>query len=128
MTLQEAMSARHSVRRYKDTPLSDEIVSRLNRRIEEHNEKYGISMKLMTQSKDAMPAIFAKTMSKGVQNYIILAGPNAADTDEKLGYSSADLILYAQTLGPKATPHKDRTSCFVRHLLAPFSSYCTKAP
>ncbi|MCD7755654.1 MAG: nitroreductase [Firmicutes bacterium] len=99
MTLQEAMAARHTVRKYKDTPLSAEMVQQLNERIRAQNAKYGLNMKLLTQNKEAMPAIFAKTMSKGVVNYIILAGPNAPGVDEKLGYSSADLMLYAQTLG-----------------------------
>ncbi|MCD7775592.1 MAG: nitroreductase [Clostridiales bacterium] len=99
MTLQEAMAVRHTVRKYKNTPLSADMADKLNCRISEQNKKYGLSMKLVTQSNDAMPAIFAKTMSKGVRNYIIIAGPNTPDICEKLGYSSADVMLYAQTLG-----------------------------
>jgi len=99
MTLQEAMNTRHKVSKYKDTPLSADIVRQLNDRIAAQNQKYGLNMQLITQSKDAMPGIIAMMMSKGVRNYIILAGPDAPDIDEKLGYSSADLMLYAQTLG-----------------------------
>ncbi len=99
MTLQEAMAARHTVRKYKDAPLPADAVRQLKERIQIQNKKYGLNMQLVTGSKDAMPGIIAMMMSKGVQNYIILAGPDAPDTDEKLGYSSADLMLYAQTLG-----------------------------
>ncbi|MCD8363802.1 MAG: nitroreductase [Lachnospiraceae bacterium] len=99
MTLQEAMSARHKVSKYKDKPLSADAVRQLNDRIEAQNQKYDLNMKLVTESKDAMPGIIAALMSKGVKNYIILAGPDTPDVDEKLGYSSADLMLYAQTLG-----------------------------
>ncbi len=99
MTLQEAMSARHKVSKYKDEPLSAEVVRQLNDRIKEQNQTYGLNMQLVTDSKDAMPGVIAALMSKGVSNYIILAGPDSPDVDEKLGYSSADLMLYAQTLG-----------------------------
>jgi len=99
MTLQEAMNTRHKVSKYKDTSLSADIVRQLNDRITAQNQKYGLNMQLITQSKDAMPGIIAMMMSKGVRNYIILAGPDVPGIDEKLGYSSADLMLYAQTLG-----------------------------
>ncbi len=99
MTLQEAMSARHKVSKYKDKPLPADIVRQLNARIKDQNQKYGLNMQLVTDSKDAMPGIIAMMMSKGVKNFIILAGPDTPGIDEKLGYSSADLMLYAQTLG-----------------------------
>ncbi|MCD7959170.1 MAG: nitroreductase [Ruminococcus sp.] len=99
MTLQEAMCVRHKVSKYKDKPLSADIVRQLDDRIKVQNQKYGLKMQLFTERKDAMPGIIAALMSKGVKNYIILAGFNAPGIDEKLGYSSADLMLYAQTLG-----------------------------
>ncbi|MCC8073624.1 MAG: nitroreductase [Clostridiales bacterium] len=99
MTLQEAMKERHKVSKYKDKPLSADIIKQLNDRIKVQNQKYGLNMQLITESKDAMPGILAALMSKGVKNYIILAGPDSPGIDEKLGYSSADLMLYAQTLG-----------------------------
>lgn len=99
MTLQDAMQARHTVRKYKKEPLSAEVVRQLNERIQAHNEKYGLRIQLVTENTDALPGIIGLTMTKGVRNYMILAGPNTPDVDEKLGYSSADLMLYAQTLG-----------------------------
>ena len=99
MTLQEAMSTRHSVRKYKDKPLTAEDKENLKERIEEHNQKYGLNMQLVTENKEGIPKVIGMLMAKGVKNYIILAGPDKPDTDEKLGYSSADLMLYAETLG-----------------------------
>ncbi len=98
-TLQEAMSQRHKVSKYKDEPLPADVIQKLNNRIKNQNQKYNLNMKLVTDSKEAMPGVIAALMSKGVKNYIILAGPDSPDVDEKLGYSSADLMLYAQTLG-----------------------------
>ncbi|MCD8051993.1 MAG: nitroreductase [Clostridiales bacterium] len=99
MTLQEAMHARHKVSKYQNKPLPADVIQQLNDRIKAQNEEYNLNIQLVTESKDAMPGIIAKLMSKGVQNFIILAGPDTPDVDEKLGYSSADLMLYAQTLG-----------------------------
>ncbi len=99
MELKEAMEARHTVRKYKNEPLSEDVIRQLNERIDAQNQNYGLNMQFVTNNKDSLPGIIALMMSKGVQNYIILAGPDSADVDEKLGYSSADLMLYAQTLG-----------------------------
>ncbi|MCD8189827.1 MAG: nitroreductase [Clostridiales bacterium] len=99
MTLQEAMAARHTVRKYKKEPLPADVIRQLNQRIQAQNEKYGLNIQLVTENTDALPGLVGLTMSKGVRNYMILAGPDTTDVDEKLGYSSADLMLYAQTLG-----------------------------
>ncbi len=99
MTLQEAMSARHTVRRYKKEPLTEDAVRQLNDRIQIHNQLYDLKIQLVTENKDALPGFVGLLMAKGVQNYMILAAPDTPDMEEKLGYSSADLMLYAQTLG-----------------------------
>lgn len=39
------------------------------------------------------------TMAKNVREYFLMAGPDAPDLDERLGYAGADLMLYVQTLG-----------------------------
>ena len=99
MTLQEAMCERHTVRKYKNEPLAKDVIHQLHERIEAQNKKFGLNMQLVTNNKNSLPGFIALTMSKGVKNYIILAGPDTPDIDEKLGYSSADCMLYAQTLG-----------------------------
>ncbi len=98
MTIQEAMKARHTVRRYLDRPLSAEATELLCARIAQNNREHGLCMALATQSDDGLGAL-AKLLGRGVNNYIVLAGDDAPGLDEKLGYCGADLILYAQTLG-----------------------------
>ncbi|MDO4633681.1 MAG: nitroreductase family protein [Eubacteriales bacterium] len=98
-TLKEAMRTRHTVRKYRDTELSSEIIHQLEERVQENNRKHGISISLVTGNSEAVPGIIKLLLAKGVKNYFILAGPDAPDTEEKLGYASADLMLYAQTLG-----------------------------
>ena len=48
MDLKEAMKKRHMVRKYTDKPLhSDELIRKINERIEINNKKYNLNMKLM---------------------------------------------------------------------------------
>lgn len=99
MTLNEAAEIRHTVRKYTDKKLPDDIIEKLNKRISDNNQKYGTSIKLITENTDALSAAVKLIMAKGVRNYIVLAGKDAPDTNEKLGYCGTDIMLYAQTLG-----------------------------
>lgn len=90
---------RHTVRKYLDKLLDVELVSLLNARIEQNNRLYDLTFKLVTNESDGISSL-AKIMSNNtVQNYIILAGKDSSDLDEKIGYCGADLILYVQSLG-----------------------------
>lgn len=99
MTMQEAMRRRHSVRRYTDRKLEPEIQKRLVRRIQERNQDRGLSLRLVTENKDAFGPLLRLVLAKGARNYIVLAGPDRPDTGADIGYCGADLMLFAQTLG-----------------------------
>lgn len=99
MTIKEAITQRHMVRKYIDKPLDTEVVKLLNKRITQSNVNYGLNMKLVTGNADGIGVLAKLLLTRSVYNYIILAGKDCADLDEKLGYCGADLILYAQTLG-----------------------------
>ena len=97
MDMKQAMKERHMVRKYTDEPIPEDIVEKLNRRVRENNEQYGLSIKLMTNDESAVPGVIKLILAKGVNNFFIMAGPDGAD--ELCGYCGADLMLYAQTLG-----------------------------
>ena len=99
MDLKEAMQKRHMVRKYIDKSLPDDLINRINERISMNNEKHKLSMKLMINNNKGVNSIMKLIMAKGVNNFIILAGDNSENLDERLGYSVADIMLYAQTLG-----------------------------
>lgn len=99
MTMEEAIKRRHTVRKYSDRKLSLEIIDQLNVRIRENNDKYGLKMRLVTDNVGILSPFIRLLLTKGVRNYIVLAGDDTADVDERLGYCGADLILFAQTLG-----------------------------
>ncbi len=71
----------------------------LNARITENNKKYNLHLALVVGNSDGIGSMAKLLLSKTVNNYIVLAGVDAPNLDEKLGYCGADLILYAQTLG-----------------------------
>ena len=97
--MKEAMKERHTVRKYTDKAIPQEIIKLLNERIAVNNEKYKLAIKLNINDTSAFNAIIKLIMAKGVKNYFVLAGPDTPDLDWKLGYCGADLMLYAQTLG-----------------------------
>lgn len=99
MTMNEAMYQRHTVRKYIDTPIPPEIVDALEERIKEQNERYGLTIRLVRGDTGAFPAVIRLLFAKGVKNYLIMCGGESRNLDERLGYSGADLMLYAQTLG-----------------------------
>lgn len=97
MDMKQAMKERHMVRKYTDEPIPEDIVEKLNHRVRENNEQYGLSIKLMTNDDSAVPGVIKLILAKGVNNFFIMAGPDGAD--KLCGYCGADLMLYAQTLG-----------------------------
>lgn len=99
MTLTEAAECRHTVRKYTDRKIPQEIADKLAERINNGNENFGLDMKLITENTDALGTAVKLILAKGVRNYIVLAGKNDSDTEEKLGYCGTDVMLFAQTLG-----------------------------
>lgn len=99
MELKEAMYYRHKVKKYKKKKLDDSIIEKINDRIQVNNLIYNLNMKLMTRKNDAVKGLFKTFCTKNIKNYIILSCGEEKDGEEKLGYCSADIMLYAQTLG-----------------------------
>lgn len=77
MTMQEAMRARHTVRRYTDRPIPGELQEALGQRIREHNEALGLTMNLVTDNTEAFGPLLRLALAKGVRNYVVLAGRDA---------------------------------------------------
>lgn len=71
----------------------------LNDRVSQNNADHKLNLTLVTGNSDGLGGMAKLLLTKTVNNYIILAGPETEELDEKIGYCGADLILYAQTLG-----------------------------
>ena len=100
MTIQEAIVARHSVRAYKEEPLTEDVVNVLEEKIAELNREGNLHMQLILNEPKAFQGTLAKYGKfRGVNNYIVVAGKKADDLDERVGYYGEHLVLFAQTLG-----------------------------
>lgn len=97
--MKQAMQQRHTVRKFTSEPLSPELISQLNDRVRANNERLGLAISLKVGDESALPGALKLFFAKGVRNYFVLAGSDRPGLDEDLGYASADLMLFAQTLG-----------------------------
>ena len=97
--MKQAMRQRHTVRKFTSEPLSVELISQLNNRVRANNERFGLAISLKVGDESALPGALKLFFAKGVRNYFVLAGSDRPGLDEDLGYASADLMLFAQTLG-----------------------------
>lgn len=97
--MKQAMRQRHTVRKFTSKPLSPELISQLNDRVRANNERLGLAISLKVGDESALPGALKLFFAKGVRNYFVLAGSDRSGLDEDLGYASADLMLFAQTLG-----------------------------
>ena len=99
LTLQEAIQARHSVRAYKEQPLTDADAQALQEKIAELNREGRLHMQLIRNESKAFKGVFAYGKFFGVTNYVVMIGKKADDLDELVGYYGEHLVLFAQTLG-----------------------------
>lgn len=100
MTIQEAIEARHSVRAYKDQPLSEEIVKVLEDEIVKLNHEGQLHIQLICNEPKAFQGTMAKYGKfRHANNYLVMAGKRAEDLDERVDYYGEHLVLLAQTLG-----------------------------
>ena len=99
MTLLEAIEARHSVRKYKDEPILEDVLTILRNKVWEVNKEAGLHVQLVTDEPKAYKGVMAYGSFSGVKNYFVMAGKKGDDLDEKIGYYGEQLVLLAQTLG-----------------------------
>ena len=99
MTLLEAIEARHSVRKYKDEPIPEDVLTILKNKVWEINKEAGLHIHLVTDEPKAYSGIMAYGSFSGVKNYFVMAGKKDDGLDERIGYYGEQLVLLAQTLG-----------------------------
>lgn len=99
MTLQEAIQERHSIRTYRNEPLSEDVEKVLRESVEEYNRLGNLHIQLVTGETKAFSGLLSYGVFKGVCNYLVMAGPRSEDLDERIGYYGERLVLLAQMLG-----------------------------
>ncbi|MBP3938436.1 MAG: nitroreductase [Clostridia bacterium] len=98
MNLNEAIIARHSVRKYQDKPIEAEAAENLQEFIKDKAEKSGIKITLQLNEPEAFGSGMA-TYGKfeNCKNYITFVGKK--EDEEKCGYYGEQIVLHAQQLG-----------------------------
>ena len=101
MTLKEAISIRHSVRRYLDIPIEEEKIQKLNEVIAELNKTLDLHVQLVLNDKDVSTKNGKPKYGsfENAYNYVVLAGKKCSDLNEKLGYAGECIALNAVLLG-----------------------------
>lgn len=99
MTLQEAITARHSVRKYIDKEIPADIVTVLQDKIAEYNKVGNLNIQLVLNETRAFTGMLSYGSFSGVKNYFVMVGKKGDGLDERVGYYGEQLVLLAQTLG-----------------------------
>ena len=99
MTLLEAISARHSVRKYLDKEIPADIIAALQNKIMECNKIGHLNIQLVKNETKAFTGMLSYGSFSGVKNYLVMVGKKSKDLDERVGYYGELLVLFAQTLG-----------------------------
>lgn len=95
----KAMEERHTVRKFKDEPLSKAVIDALQKQIDAANNAYGTGILLITNRENAINPLVRLLMTRNVKNYFILGGKAGPDLDVRIGEASTDLMLACQKLG-----------------------------
>ena len=101
MDIKEAIKSRHSVRYYKDEPITEEAKAELEALIDACNAESGLHMQLIVNDPECFNTLLAHYgMFKNVKNYIAIVGPKSmSDLDERGGYFGQKIVIAAQMLG-----------------------------
>lgn len=100
MDIIQAMEQRHSVRKYEEKALPDDVKECLRKAVDECNAEAGLHIQLVTDEPQAFGSPMAHFGSfTGVTNYFALVGKEGPDLEEEMGYYGEKLVLEAQMLG-----------------------------
>ena len=100
MTIQEAIRARHSVRKYTGLPIEAAKVEVLRSELDKANAESGLNIQLVLEEpKSFSSGIWKYGQFSGVKNYFVMAGPKGKEAEEKIGYYGEKMVILAQMLG-----------------------------
>ena len=94
-----AIKARHSVRKYTAKDIPSDVVSALQKEIEECNKAGELNVQLVLNEPKAFAGLMSYGKFSGVENYLVMVGKKNDSLDERIGYYGERLVLLAQSLG-----------------------------
>ena len=100
MNIKEAIKSRHSVRKYKDTPITEEDRVKLDELAKSVSEESGLKIQMIYDDPECFKFIFAYGRFVNAVNYIALIGDkDREDLEEACGYFGQKMVIEAQMLG-----------------------------
>ena len=101
MDLREAIKSRHSVRKYKDIPIPEDLVAKLNMLIDAVNAESGLHIQLILDDPECFDTLLGRYgMFRNANNYLALVGPKSLPRLEELcGYYGQQIVIAAQMMG-----------------------------
>ncbi|MEA4964546.1 MAG: nitroreductase family protein [Oscillospiraceae bacterium] len=100
MEIQEAIMARHAVRKYTDRRIEGGALIALREEAARCSAQGNLQIKLVTEEPGAFSGFVAHYGSfSGVCNYFVLIGKKSPDLQERIGYYGERVVLKAQQLG-----------------------------
>lgn len=101
MDLREAIKSRHSVRKYKDIPIPEDLVAKLNMLIDACNAESGLHIQLILDDPECFDTLLGRYgMFRNANNYLALVGPKSLPRLEELcGYYGQQIVIAAQMMG-----------------------------
>ena len=97
--LLQAIPARHSVRKYLDTPVAKDVIACLRSEIDSINARCGFSFRIVTNEPRSFKNFFAYGNFENAVNYIIISAPKGDDYTRRCGLGGERLVLALQALG-----------------------------
>ena len=119
MTLLEAIQARHSVRKYKDEAIPEEVLAVLRNKVWEINREAGLHVQLVTGEPKAFSGLICYGTFSSVTNYFVMAGKKGEDLDEKIGYQTHGLntcwagVSYSKIPGTYELEDGEKIGCYI---------------
>lgn len=103
MNLQEAIRVRHTIRKYDGKAIEGQQLEELTEWIRKVNEKGNLHFQLVNGQENALaPYKIRYGRWTGVTNYIVIAGKDTADLEQRCGYYGEQIMLWAFTADLKA--------------------------
>lgn len=100
MDILELMKARHSVRRYAQTKIPQNVREQLDGYVKSINAESGLNVQVIYDEPNCFDSFMAHYGKfENATNYIALIGKKSDDLAEKCGYFGEKIVLKAQELG-----------------------------
>ncbi|MDR2372998.1 MAG: nitroreductase [Bifidobacteriaceae bacterium] len=99
MDLNQAIRARHAVRRHTDQPIDAATAQALREAIDQANAAGGLALQLVLDEPKAFAGLRAMGQFRGVRNYLAMVGPAGEAGAEACGRHGERVVLRAVQLG-----------------------------